>query len=76
MTNKLPVTENMLVQINRLIDTRINMHMVISRQHTNYELDLAKNNVKAAEYTLMMALDDLAHKDEVVRKYSGATGPL
>jgi hypothetical protein len=78
MTAKLPVTENILVNINRLIDARIKLNEELTRAPTKYQgqIDTAKDNVKRAEYTLMMALDDLARKDEVVRKYSGVTGPL
>lgn len=74
---KLPVTESILVAVSQLIDAKIGLHVEMTRE-TLYpmSIDGSKARVRAAEHKLMMALDDLAHKDELPRRYSGACGPL
>ncbi len=76
-TPKLPIQENILVAINALIEARIGVYREMSSNPIYpMQLDGAKSRVKGAEAKLLMALDDLALKDDLPRKYSGACGPL
>jgi hypothetical protein len=76
-TPKLPVQENILVAINALIEARIGVHKEMNSDPIYpMNLDGAKGRVKIAEYKLLMALDDLAKKDDLPRSYSGACATI